>query len=130
MKIPSKLISFSLKRFYSQHDSTPLSVKLSHSEKTNLLEPLLQNKWSLVPNRDAILKSFEFENFTAAFGFMTRIAIEAEKRNHHPEWLNIYNKIDITLSTHDCQGLSFKDIELAKTIDKIASSTHYIRKNE
>uniref|UniRef100_A0A8C1UR01 4a-hydroxytetrahydrobiopterin dehydratase n=1 Tax=Cyprinus carpio TaxID=7962 RepID=A0A8C1UR01_CYPCA len=61
-------------------------------------------------------------SFPQAFGFMCRVALQAEKMNHHPEWFNVYNKVQITLSTHDCGGLSKKDIRLAKFIDKVALS--------
>jgi 4a-hydroxytetrahydrobiopterin dehydratase len=76
--------------------------------------------WDEVDGRDAIAKSFEFKNFNAAFGFMTRVALLAEKQDHHPEWFNVYNRVDITLSTHDAGGLSDRDIRLAKAIDGVA----------
>jgi 4a-hydroxytetrahydrobiopterin dehydratase len=65
-------------------------------------------------------KTFEFDDFVEAFGFMTRVAMEAEKMNHHPEWFNVYNRVTIDLVTHDAGGISNYDIKLAKTIDKIA----------
>jgi 4a-hydroxytetrahydrobiopterin dehydratase len=70
------------------------------------------------PARDAITKTFMFEDFSSAFGFMSKTAIIAEKMDHHPEWFNCYNKVVITLSTHDCSGLSLRDINLADEIDK------------
>lgn len=70
--------------------------------------------------RDAIQKTFQFRDFNEAFGFMTRVALKADKMNHHPEWFNVYNKVDVTLSTHDCQGLSQRDITLATFIDGAA----------
>lgn len=76
--------------------------------------------WDEVEGRDAIAKSFKFKNFNAAFGFMTRVALFAEKQDHHPEWFNVYNRVDITLSTHDAGGLSDRDIRLAKAIDGVA----------
>jgi 4a-hydroxytetrahydrobiopterin dehydratase len=76
--------------------------------------------WDEVDGRDAIAKSFKFKNFNAAFGFMTRVALLAEKQDHHPEWFNVYNRVDITLSTHDAGGLSDRDIRLAKAIDGVA----------
>jgi 4a-hydroxytetrahydrobiopterin dehydratase len=70
--------------------------------------------------RDAIHKSFKFADFNQAWGFMTRVALAAEKADHHPEWFNVYNKVDITLSTHDAGGLSDKDVALAKVINSAA----------
>jgi len=77
--------------------------------------------WSQVEGRDAIEKSFKFKNFNEAWGFMSRVALAAEKMNHHPEWFNVYNRVDIVLSTHDCGGLSELDIKLAKRIDATAA---------
>lgn len=76
--------------------------------------------WTKVRGRDAIQKSYRFKNFNEAFAFMTRVALVAEKMDHHPEWFNVYNRVDITLSTHDAGGLSERDIALAKFIDSIA----------
>ncbi|CAN0045633.1 unnamed protein product [Ectocarpus sp. 13 AM-2016] len=70
--------------------------------------------------RDAISKSFSFSDFNEAFAFMTRAALVAEKMDHHPEWFNVYNRVDVTLSTHDLGGLSRKDIRLAKRLDEFA----------
>jgi 4a-hydroxytetrahydrobiopterin dehydratase len=75
--------------------------------------------WSPVDGRDAIQKSYRFKDFTEAFGFMTRVALLAEKADHHPEWFNVYNKVDIVLTTHDAKGLSARDIKLAKAIDSV-----------
>ena len=75
--------------------------------------------WSEVAGRDAIAKSYKFADFNAAFGFMSRVALLAEKADHHPEWFNVYNRVDITLSTHDAGGLSPRDIALAKAIDGV-----------
>ena len=76
--------------------------------------------WRTVDGRDAIAKAFKFKDFNAAFGFMTRVALMAEKMDHHPEWSNVYNKVDITLSTHDAGGVTERDIRLAKFIDLVA----------
>ena len=76
--------------------------------------------WAEVEGRDAIGKSFKFKDFSQAWGFMARIALAAEKLDHHPEWFNVYNRVDITLSTHDAGGLSERDIALAKIIDAAA----------
>ena len=76
--------------------------------------------WTEVPGRDAIEKSFKFADFNQAWGFMTRVALAAEKADHHPEWSNVYNKVEIVLSTHDAGGFSDKDVALAKLIDSIS----------
>jgi len=74
--------------------------------------------WSQVPGRDAIAKSFKFADFNAAFAFMTRVALKAEAMDHHPEWSNVYGKVDVVLSTHDADGLSALDIAMAKFMDE------------
>jgi 4a-hydroxytetrahydrobiopterin dehydratase len=76
--------------------------------------------WSNTEDRDAIQKTFTFKNFNQAFSFMTRVAMEAEKTNHHPEWFNVYNRVDVTLSTHDAGGITEKDIKLAQFMEMIA----------
>ena len=76
--------------------------------------------WREAAGRDAIQRSFTFADFNAAFGFMTRAALMAEKIDHHPEWFNVYNRVDVTLSTHDCGGLSERDIKLAQFMDTTA----------
>lgn len=76
--------------------------------------------WSPVPGRDAAHKSFKFADFNAAFGFMTRVALAAEKTDHHPEWSNVYNRVEITLTTHDAGGLSARDAALARAIEAAA----------
>jgi 4a-hydroxytetrahydrobiopterin dehydratase len=77
--------------------------------------------WNLVQGRDAISRTFTFKDFNAAFGFMTRAALIAEAMNHHPEWFNVWNRVDVTLSTHDAGGLTEKDLKLAETMDRIAA---------
>ena len=76
--------------------------------------------WAPLEGRDALRKSFKFKSFSEAWGFMTRVALAAEKLNHHPEWSNVYNRVEITLTTHDCGGLSDLDVTLARRIDKLA----------
>lgn len=93
--------------------------KLTSEERENL-KPLLMSGWTVQPNRDALYKEFTFKNFNEAFGFMTRVALEAEKMDHHPEWFNVYNKVNITLSSHDVNGLSQRDLKLAIFIDHTA----------
>jgi 4a-hydroxytetrahydrobiopterin dehydratase len=77
--------------------------------------------WSEVQGRDAISKKFVFADFNAAFGFMTRVALIAEKLDHHPEWFNVYKTVEVTLSTHDAGGLTERDIELARAMDRLAA---------
>jgi 4a-hydroxytetrahydrobiopterin dehydratase len=76
--------------------------------------------WQPVKDRDAIQRAFKFADFNAAFGFMTRAALVAEKLDHHPEWFNVWNRVDVTLSTHDAGGLTTRDITLAEAMDRIA----------
>ncbi len=76
--------------------------------------------WSPVDGRDAIFKSFKFRDFIDAWGFMTRVALAAEKADHHPEWFNVFNRVDITLTTHDAGGLTERDLALAREIDAAA----------
>lgn len=76
--------------------------------------------WDEVAGRDALHKEFKFKDFNQAFGFMSRVALMAERMDHHPEWSNVYNKVEIVLSTHDAGGLSARDIKLAAFIDSVA----------
>jgi 4a-hydroxytetrahydrobiopterin dehydratase len=76
--------------------------------------------WTPVEGRDALKKTFKFKSFNEAWGFMNRVALAAEKLDHHPEWFNVYNRVEITLTTHDCDGLSDLDVTLAKRIDRFA----------
>ena len=91
--------------------------KLSPEDRASALSEL--SDWEELDGRDAIRRKFVFTDFNEAWGFISRIAMEAERRNHHPEWSNIWATVDITLSTHDCDGLSSRDVELARFIDKI-----------
>lgn len=94
---------------------------LTDTQRSEALARLPQ--WQQVTGRDAIHRSIRFADFNAAWGFMARVALIAEQMNHHPEWLNVYNRVDITLSSHDIGehgGLSSRDIELAAAIDRIA----------
>ncbi|MCC5957310.1 MAG: 4a-hydroxytetrahydrobiopterin dehydratase [Natronohydrobacter sp.] len=84
------------------------------------LEPLLANGWALVEGRDALAKDFIFKDFNAAFGWMTRVALVAEKMDHHPEWFNVYKTVKVTLTTHDAGGLSELDVTLARKMDALA----------
>lgn len=93
-------------------------AKLGPEELRQALAAL--SGWSEVDGRDAITRSFRFADFNAAFAFMTRIALMAEKMDHHPEWFNVYNRVEITLSTHDAGGVSARDLALARFIDQVA----------
>ncbi len=97
-----------------------MTEKLSDTGRKTMLEPLLENGWSLDEGRDSISKEFVFDDFVTAFGFMTRAAIWAEKWDHHPEWSNVYKTVNVTLTTHDVDGLSSLDVKLARKMDQIA----------
>jgi 4a-hydroxytetrahydrobiopterin dehydratase len=77
--------------------------------------------WSAAEGRDAIVKTFRFADFNAAFGWMTRVALAAEKLDHHPEWFNVYNRVEVVLATHDAAGVTARDVALAKIMDKAAA---------
>ncbi|XP_017846937.1 pterin-4-alpha-carbinolamine dehydratase isoform X2 [Drosophila busckii] len=87
-------------------------AKLTEEERKEKLQPLLDAGWKMVEGRDAIYKEFLLKDFNQAFSFMTGVALLAEKMNHHPEWFNVYNKVQVTLSTHDVGGLSSQDIRM------------------
>ncbi len=77
--------------------------------------------WSVGPGeRDAITRTFTFDDFNAAFGFMTRVALKADQLDHHPEWFNVYNRVEVLLATHDADGVTDLDVELASFMDKVA----------
>lgn len=97
-----------------------MTEKLSDATRGPLLEPLFDTGWSMVDGRDAIEKTFEFKNFVEAFGWMTRVAIWAEKWDHHPEWSNVYKTVTVVLTTHDVDGLSALDAKLARKMDGLA----------
>jgi 4a-hydroxytetrahydrobiopterin dehydratase len=92
--------------------------KLNATERATL--PAMLPEWKLVEGRDAITRAFRFKDFSEAWGFMARVALLAEAQDHHPEWFNVWNRVEITLSTHDAGGLSARDVRLAKAIDAIA----------
>jgi 4a-hydroxytetrahydrobiopterin dehydratase len=91
--------------------------QLSETERAAALDRL--GEWDFDEARDALTRGFVFENFVEAFGFMARVAILAEKADHHPEWSNIYNRVEILLTTHDAGGLSARDVKLAAAIDAL-----------
>ena len=92
-----------------------MSKKLSVKERNESLKKL--NGWKKTRGKDSIEKDFIFNDFQSAFSWMTKMAFVAEKMDHHPEWFNVYNKVSITLTTHDVKGMSEKDIKLGKYID-------------
>jgi len=94
-------------------------AKLSDTERDSL--PRTLPEWTLDESRDAIRRSFRFEDFVEAFGFMSKVALLAERADHHPEWANVYNRVDIVLTTHDADGLSARDVALAKAIDRLVA---------
>ncbi len=94
-----------------------MAEKLTETARKAALETL--GNWQYDIAGDAITRNFTFQNFTAAFGFMTKVALLAEKADHHPEWCNTYNRVTIRLTTHDAGGLSEKDIALAQAIDAL-----------
>jgi len=97
-----------------------LSPKLDDFERSEYLPELLDIGWELEPERDALKKTFQFKNFIEAFGWMSRIAIWAEKMNHHPEWFNVYRTVEVLLTSHDVEGLSMLDIKMARKMDELA----------
>lgn len=95
-----------------------MTAKLTGDARKTAIAAL--REWKEVPGRDAIQRSLTFSDFNAAWGFMSKVALAAEKADHHPEWSNVYNKVEIMLSTHDAGGLSEKDVALARFIDSVA----------
>ncbi|WP_321344153.1 4a-hydroxytetrahydrobiopterin dehydratase [Breoghania sp.] len=100
------------------------------SEKPKLLDPAEREAalsrldgWSAVEGRNAIARTFRFTDFNEAFGFMARVALVAEKHDHHPEWFNVYNRVEVTLATHDAGGVTARDIALAEAMEAIAATT-------
>ncbi|MGE0255155.1 MAG: 4a-hydroxytetrahydrobiopterin dehydratase [Alphaproteobacteria bacterium] len=95
-----------------------MAKKLDGQARADALAGLVD--WEEVPGRDAIRKTFRFADFNAAFGFMARAALKAERMDHHPEWFNVYNRVEVTLATHDAGGVTALDVELAGFMDKAA----------
>ncbi len=98
-----------------------MTMKLQGEARAGALADL--EGWVEVEGRDAIAKTFKFKDFNAAFGWMTRVALAAESADHHPEWFNVYNRVEVTLSTHDAGGLTEKDVSLARRMDRFARAT-------
>jgi 4a-hydroxytetrahydrobiopterin dehydratase len=95
-----------------------MRAKLTSAARAAALAKL--NGWSDVPGRDAITRKFVFKDFNEAFGFMSRVAMVAEKMDHHPEWSNVYKTVDVTLATHDAGGVTELDVKLAETMNRFA----------
>ncbi|KAA0186721.1 hypothetical protein HAZT_HAZT005068 [Hyalella azteca] len=104
----------------------PYQTALDAGARATELPPLTAAGWAVVSDRDAIKKNFNFANFNEAWSWMTAVALAAEKLDHHPEWFNVYNKVEVTWSTHDCNGLSLKDVKMAKFCDEVAAK--YLKK--
>jgi len=96
-----------------------MAEKLSQEARAAALARLPH--WQVVEGRDAISRQLKFADFNAAFAFMTRVALVAEKMNHHPEWTNVWNTVDITLTSHDAGGLTERDVKLAEAIEQLAA---------
>ena len=96
-----------------------MADRLGMQEREAALAEVPQWEWDV--KRDAIARSFTFQDFSAAFAFMTRVALAAEQADHHPEWSNVWNKVYVLLTTHDAKGLTRKDVDLAKAIDSFVS---------
>lgn len=97
-----------------------MADKLDAAARAEALADL--HGWADVDGRDAITRTFKFKNFNEAFGFMNRVAMQAEKMDHHPEWFNVYSTVEVTLSTHDAGGLTDLDVKLAKFMNKLAGT--------
>lgn len=97
-----------------------MSDTLTKEARAEALEPLKAAGWAEVEGRDAISKSYRFKDFVSAFGWMTKVAIHAERMNHHPEWANTYNGVEVTLTSHDAGGLTDRDVQLAQIMEDLA----------
>jgi len=95
--------------------------KLNEAERATALPELELRGWRHDPARDAIAKSYRFADFVQAFGWMTKVALSAEKLDHHPEWRNVYNRVDVVLTTHDAGGLTALDLQMAERMDALAA---------
>jgi len=99
-----------------------MATTLEHAERKKALKDL--DGWTEAIDRDAITKTFRFVDFENAFAWMARIALQAEKMNHHPEWTNVYNRVDVTLTTHDKGGLTTRDVEMARHMNTEAEHSN------
>ena len=96
-----------------------MAERLTGTARDAALSELATSGWETVEDRDAIRRSFRFKNFSAAWGFMNRVALIAESMNHHPQWTNVYNRVEIVLTTHDAKGLTSLDVDLARRIGEL-----------
>ena len=97
-----------------------MAEKLSNEQITEILSDL--TGWQKLDDRNAIAKTFKFKDFSEAFGWMTRAALQAEKMNHHPEWCNVWNRVEVTLTTHDAGGVTKLDLKLAARMNILANA--------
>lgn len=97
-----------------------MAEKLDEADRREALKVLATSGWSYDPERDAISRIFRFRDFVRAWGWMSAVALFAEKINHHPEWRNVYNRVEVTLTTHDVNGLTELDLKLARKMDELA----------
>jgi 4a-hydroxytetrahydrobiopterin dehydratase len=105
-------------RFYDERENAAMAQKISRDDINTQLSTL--PGWALATDKDALTKTFVFKDFNDAFGFMARCALLAEKMNHHPEWFNVWNKVEITLNTHDAGGVTELDIKMAGKMNGFA----------
>ena len=94
-----------------------MAERLEGAARDAALAELTDNGWSLQDDRDAVRKIYKFDNFAEAFGWMSKIAIEADKMDHHPEWFNVYNRVEVILTTHNALGITDLDLNLARKMD-------------
>ncbi|XP_066144070.1 probable pterin-4-alpha-carbinolamine dehydratase [Euwallacea fornicatus] len=113
-------VTLNCRHYAAVKTKNKMADKLTTEDRNTQLNALLGKGWTLQNNRDAIYKEFQFTNFNEAFGFMTRTALLADKMDHHPEWFNVYNKVNVTLSSHDISGLSKRDLKMANFMEDVA----------
>lgn len=99
-----------------------MSDKLEGADRTEAIKALSDAGWTHEPARDTVEKTFKFKTFNEAFGFMTRVALAAEKADHHPEWSNVYNRVTVLWTSHDVKGLSERDLKLARLSDRFSGA--------
>jgi len=110
--------------------TSPSYAFKSASDRASGIAPAVSAGWKDMDAKDALQKSFEFMDFSQAWGFMSRVALKAEQMDHHPEWFNVYNRVEVTLTTHDCGGVSRKDLEMARFVEEAAGDTLKRREGE